>query len=200
LALVVGGLAAFFAGLMVWARTPYARGTFEPVEQPIQFDHRHHTRDDGIDCRYCHNTVEVSSYAGIPPTELCLNCHAQIWNTSPQLEQVRRSFLENVPVRWRRVHKVAEFAYFNHANHVGKGVGCVTCHGRVDQMAAVAQVAPLTMGWCLECHRNPGPHLRPRSEITNMEWRPQGDPAGLARELVASLDVATRTSCSTCHR
>jgi hypothetical protein len=200
LAALVGGATAFLTGLMVWARTPYARGTFVPVEQPIQFDHRHHAHDDGIDCRYCHNSVEVSPFAGLPPTELCLNCHAQIWNNSPQLDPVRRSFFADQPIKWRRVHKLAEFAYFNHAIHVAKGVGCATCHGRVDQMAAVMQIAPLTMGWCLECHRDPGPRLRPRSEITNMGWTPPGDPQALASELLRSLEVHTRTSCDTCHR
>jgi NAD-dependent SIR2 family protein deacetylase len=187
-------------GLLLWARTPYARAMQTPIEQPLQFDHRHHTRDEGIDCRYCHNTVEKSPFASIPPTQLCLNCHSQIWNKSPLLEPVRTSFIENKPMVWNRVYKVPEFVYFNHAIHVGKGVGCVTCHGRVDQMAAVEKSTPLTMGWCLECHRNPGKNLRPLSEITNMTWHAEGDPDETARALSQTNDVHTRTSCTTCHR
>jgi predicted CXXCH cytochrome family protein len=201
IAALVGGAGAFVVGLMLWARTPYARGMQEPVPQPIQFDHRHHSRDDAIDCRYCHNTAEVSPQAGLPDTELCLGCHAQIWNNSPLLEPLRASHREGRPIKWRRVHKVGEFAYFNHAIHLAKGVGCVTCHGRVDEMPAVQQVVPLTMGWCLECHRDPAPRLRPLEEIASMTWQPpQGgdddDPGRLLRE----LGVHTRTSCSTCHR
>jgi hypothetical protein len=171
-----------------------------PVEQPLQFDHRHHTRDEGIDCRYCHNTVDKSPYASIPPTELCLNCHSQVWNKSPLLEPVRQSFIQGKPIIWNRVYKVPEFVYFNHAIHVNKGVGCVTCHGRVDKMAAVEKVSSLTMSWCLDCHRNPAPHLRPVEEVTNMEWKPEGDPADAARLHVAKNEVHTRIACSTCHR
>ena len=140
---------------MLYARTPYARGMQDPIEQPLQFDHRHHTRDEGIDCRYCHNTVDKSPSAGIPPTQLCLNCHSQVWNKSPLLEPVRQSFIQNKPLEWRRVYKVPEFVYFNHAIHVNKGVGCVSCHGRVDKMAAVEKDTTLTMGFCLDCHRHP---------------------------------------------
>lgn len=185
---------------MVYARTPYARNMNEPLEQPIQFDHRHHTRDEGIDCRFCHDLVDKSAFAGVPPSSLCMNCHSQVWNTSPLLEPVRASVFEGRPIVWRRVNKVAQFCYFNHAAHVNKGVGCVTCHGRVDQMPAVEQVQPLTMAWCLDCHRDPAPHLRPVSEVTNMEWRPDGDPVALGQRLVREYDVRTRTSCTTCHR
>jgi hypothetical protein len=200
LSLVIIGAGATLGGLMLYARTPYARGTEEPVEQPIQFDHRHHAGDDEIDCRYCHNTVDRSSFAGLPATELCLGCHAQVWNTSPVLEPVRASYFSGEPIKWRRVHKVSEFAYFNHSIHVAKGVGCVTCHGRVDLMPAVQQVAPLTMGWCLECHREPAKHLRPLDQITNMTWKPEGDPVAVGAQLAHELGVAPRTSCDACHR
>ena len=143
--LAAGGLGTL-GGLMIYVRTPYARGMQDPIEQPLQFDHRHHTRDEGIDCRYCHNTVDKSPHASIPPTQLCLNCHSQVWNKSPLLEPVRQSFFENKPLEWRRVYRVPEFVYFNHSIHVNKGVGCVSCHGRVDQMAAVEKATPLTMG------------------------------------------------------
>jgi hypothetical protein len=172
----------------------------DPVEQPIQFDHRHHTRDEGIDCRYCHNTVDRSPAASIPQTQLCLNCHSQIWNKSPMLEQVRESFFKNTPIKWNRVYGVPQFVYFNHSIHVNKGVGCVSCHGRVDQMPAVEKATPLTMSWCLECHRRPEANLRPVEEVTNMEWQPEGDPVEAGRLLAAKNNVHTRTSCTTCHR
>ncbi|MCG5054591.1 MAG: cytochrome c family protein [Myxococcales bacterium] len=194
---VVGGI----GGILVYVRTPIARGMQDPVEQPIQFDHRHHVRDVGIDCRYCHQTVEKSAHAGIPPTELCLNCHSQVWNGSPMLLKVRESFMKDEPIAWTKVNDVPDFVYFNHSIHVAKGVGCVTCHGRVDLMPAVQKDKPLTMGWCLECHRNPGPNLRPVEEITNMEWtRPEGDAELTPEALVKRNDVHTRDSCTTCHR
>lgn len=187
-------------GLLLWPRGPTARTMQVPVEQPLQFDHRHHTRDEGIDCRYCHNTVEKSAFASIPPTQLCMNCHSQVWNKSPYLDPIRKSFIENKPMVWNRVYKVPEFVYFNHAIHVNKGVGCVTCHGRVDQMAAVEKVTSLTMGWCLECHRDPTRNIRPRDQITNMTWQPEGDPVEATRVLAAENEVHTRISCTTCHR
>jgi hypothetical protein len=187
-------------GLLLWVRTPYARNMQAPLEQPLQFDHRHHTRDEGIDCRYCHNTVEKSAFASIPPTQLCMNCHSQIWNKSSLLEPIRQSFIENKPMVWNRVYKVPEFVYFNHAIHVNKGVGCVTCHGRVDTQAAVEKSSTLTMSWCLDCHRNPEKNLRPVEEITNMTWEPEGDPVETARVLAEKNHVHTRVSCTTCHR
>jgi hypothetical protein len=200
LVILAAGAGGTVGGLMLCARTPYARNMQAPIEQPLQFDHRHHTRDEGIDCRYCHNSVEKAPFAGIPPTQLCMNCHSQIWNKSPLLEPIRQSFFEDKPMVWNRVYKVPEFVYFNHAIHVNKGVGCVTCHGRVDQMAAVEKVSSLTMSWCLDCHRSPDRNLRPLEEITNMTWQPEGDPAETARVLAEKYDVHTRTSCPTCHR
>ncbi len=200
LLLLAGGAVGTVGGILVYVRTPLARGMQDPIEQPIQFDHRHHTRDEGIDCRYCHNTVDRSPHAGIPSSELCMNCHSQVWNASPMLEPVRRSYIEGKPIVWTKVNDVPDFVYFNHAIHVNKGVGCVTCHGRVDLMPAVQKAEPLTMSWCLECHRNPAPYLRPPEEVTNMTWKPEGDPAKVAAELVEKNDVHTRTSCTTCHR
>ena len=188
------------AALMLYVRTPYGTSQDQPLEQPVEFDHRHHVVDIGIDCRYCHTTVETGPYAGIPPTSTCMNCHAQVWNRSALLNLVRQDYFTDTPIPWVRVNRVPKFVYFNHAIHVNKGVGCVTCHGRVDQMPAVMQVAPLTMAWCLDCHRNPYPHLRPREEITNLAWIPQGDPVELGKRLAAEYDVHTRTSCTTCHR
>jgi hypothetical protein len=199
LALVAGGGGGVGA-LFLYVRTPLARGMQDPVEQPVQFDHRHHTRDEGIDCRFCHTTVDKSPYAGLPSTQLCMNCHSQIWNQSPLLASVRRSFIENRPIVWTKVNDVPDFVYFNHAIHVSKGVGCVTCHGRVDQMAAVEKAEPLTMSFCLNCHKNPAPYLRPPEHVTNMAWQPQGDPARFGAWIAEQNDVHTRTSCTTCHR
>ncbi len=200
IAILAGGAVATLGGLMFWARSPYGTGQQVQVGQPVQFDHRHHVKDDLIDCRYCHTSVDKAASAGIPPTQLCLNCHSQVWNKSPLLDLVRASWFANKPIEWVRVHKLPDFVYFNHAIHVNKGVGCVECHGRVDQMPAIEQFAPLNMGWCLDCHRDPYPRLRPLEEITSMTWKPDGDPAVVGRELAKKYDVRPRTSCWTCHR
>jgi hypothetical protein len=200
---LASGLAGSLAFAMVYVRSPLATGQHDPVQQPVQFDHRHHVGDEGIDCRYCHSSVEKSASAGIPPTSVCLNCHAQVWNKSPLLEPVRQAFFDDRPIAWRRVHHLQGFVYFNHSIHVAKGVGCETCHGRVDQMAAVAKAETLSMGWCLDCHRDPGPRLRPRDQVTAMGWTPPESRAerdALAQKLLHDHDVQTRTSCSTCHR
>jgi hypothetical protein len=200
LATLAAGAIGTLGALMVYARVPAGTGQAEQVGQPVQFDHRHHVQDDLIDCRYCHTTVDRAATAGIPSTELCLNCHSQIWNKSPLLDLVRASWFSDRPIEWVRVHRLPDFAYFNHAIHVNKGVGCVECHGRVDLMPAVEQVQPLSMGWCLDCHRDPNPRLRPLEEITNMTWKPDGDPVALGKELAKKYDVEPRTSCYTCHR
>jgi hypothetical protein len=200
IAVLAGGAVATLGGFMFWARSPYGTGQQVQVGQPIQFDHRHHVQDDLIDCRYCHTSVDRAASAGIPPTELCLNCHAQVWNKSPLLDLVRASWFSNKPIQWVRVHKLPDFVYFNHSIHVTKGVGCVECHGRVDLMPALEQFAPLSMGWCIDCHRDPYPRLRPLEEITNMAWKAEGDPAVLGRELAKKYDVKPKTSCYTCHR
>jgi hypothetical protein len=199
LALLALGLAGGIAGLMIFVRSPLFTGQDEPVMQPLQFDHRHHVADSGIDCRFCHLTVESAASAGYPPTEVCMSCHGQIWNQSPLLAPVRASYFTGRALPWRRVHELPDFVYFNHSIHVNKGVGCVTCHGRVDQMPEVRQSAPLTMGWCLDCHRDPGPHLRPRERSTDLAWEPE-DPAAVGREVALALDVHTRVSCTACHR
>jgi hypothetical protein len=200
LVLLVAGAGGTVGALMLYPRIPYGTGQQEQVAQPVQFDHRHHVVDDLIDCRYCHQTVDRGPSAGIPPTGLCLNCHSQVWNKSRLLDLVRASWFSGEPIPWVRVHKLPDFVYFNHAIHVTKGVGCVECHGRVDQMAAVEQVQPLTMGWCIDCHRDPYPRLRPPEEVTNMTWQPEGDPIALGKELARKNDVKPRTACYTCHR
>lgn len=171
--------------------------------QPVPFSHEHHVGGLGIDCRYCHTSVEVSSFAGIPATAVCMNCHSQIWSTSEVLAPVRESFRTGIPIRWTRVHNLADFAYFDHSIHVRKGVGCSTCHGPVDRMQLMWQAATLQMEWCLECHRQPERFLRPRDQVFNMNWEPAGDPVALGRQLMKEYNVkstALLTSCSTCHR
>src|SRR5262249_13303947 len=138
-------LVAVPAFCVAWARTPYSTGAFDPIAQPVMFDHRHHVRDDGIDCKYCHVAVETSPYAGVPATEVCMNCHGQIWSDAPLLSEVRKSYFSGQPIRWWRVNALPDHVFFSHAVHVDRGVGCVSCHGRVDQMGAVYQARPLTM-------------------------------------------------------
>ena len=202
-ALLLAIPAIAIGGLMAYVRSPFVTNQHRPPEQPIQFDHRHHVKDKGLDCRYCHWTVEKSPSAGIPSTTVCMSCHAQLWNKSPYLAPVREAYYTNQPIPWVRVHNLPDFVYFNHSIHVAKGVGCATCHGRVDQMGAIEQVAPLTMAWCLDCHRDPKPHLRPQEFITSMTWTPPAKPeeaTALANQLAEENDVHSRVSCSTCHR
>lgn len=186
--------------LMAWVRTPNATRQYAPVSQPIPFDHRLHVTGFGIDCRYCHASVERSATAGIPSATTCVACHSSTWMNSSLLAPVRRSVATNQPIQWNRVHILPDFVYFNHAVHVAKGVGCETCHGRVDRMAQVYQAEPLTMGWCVSCHRDPAPHLRPDSAITVMGWHPTEPQRVLGPRLMAEYHVRSLTSCTTCHR
>jgi len=172
--------------------------------QPVPYSHALHAGRLGIDCRYCHTTVEKAAFAALPPTQTCMNCHSTIRTQSALLLPVRQSWATGFPVEWVKIHDLPHYVYFNHSAHVNHGVGCIECHGRVDQMD---QAKPLSMGWCLDCHRDPGSHLRPRDvAVTDMNWTPQDsgqDPAELARRLVkdyAIRDKAYMTSCSTCHR
>lgn len=185
---------------MVLGRSSYVTRAHEYVEQPIQFSHAHHVGDDGIDCRYCHTSVESSTFAGIPPTKTCMNCHSQIWASAPFLEPVRASFRNDQPLRWVRVHDLPDFVYFNHSVHVKKGVGCETCHGRVDQMPLMYQENSLQMEWCITCHRHPEHFVRPRSEIVTMGYRPPVPQSELGPQLVKEYGIRANTSCSTCHR
>jgi hypothetical protein len=185
-------------------RSDYVTAANEFIEQPVQFSHQHHAGGIGIDCRYCHTSVEVASSAGIPPTKTCINCHSQIWSTSPYLEPVRASFRDDKPLRWIRVHDLPDFVYFNHSIHITKGVGCETCHGRVDRMPLMVQQASLQMEWCLECHRDPARFVRPREAVFQMGYVPEGgDQRAVGERLVRDYkiaDVRHMTSCSVCHR
>src|SRR5687767_11569889 len=188
--LITVGSLIFLA--MVLARSSYVTRAQEYVQQPVQFSHLHHVTDDGIDCRYCHTSVETSSFAGIPSTETCMNCHSQIWANSPALEPVRESFRTGKPIEWQRVHRVPDFVYFNHSIHVNKGVGCVECHGRVDLMPQVYKAESLQMGWCVDCHRDPAPRLRPLDQVTNMTWQPNQDRRVVGHELMQALEVQSK--------
>jgi hypothetical protein len=166
----------------------------------VPFSHRHHAGELGIDCRYCHTSVEISGKAGIPPTQTCMNCHKAIWSDSPTLEPVRASFRTDVSIPWIKVHDLPDFVYFDHSIHLAKGVGCETCHGRVDRMNLTWQQNSLQMEWCLECHRNPERYVRPKAEVFTMGWEPAGDQVELGRELVKANGVHPKTDCDTCHR
>jgi hypothetical protein len=175
----------------------------EFVEQPIQFSHAHHVGGEGIDCRYCHTSVEKSSFAGIPPTKTCMNCHSVLFSSAPILEPVRASLRDDKPLTWVRVNDLPDFVYFNHQIHVKQGVGCATCHGPVDKMPLMYQAKSLQMEWCLDCHRAPEKYLRPRSEITNMAYEAPANQLELGLRLKAEYHVAPvehMTSCSVCHR
>jgi len=197
--LVLGPVAAL-TGFMLYVRTPFHTAQGFPVDQPVPFDHRHHVADDGIDCRYCHSSVEKSPSAGIPSSSVCMNCHSQIWNSAPLLEPVRASYFADKPLEFNRVYDVPDFVFFDHSIHVNKGVGCVECHGRVDRMPRILQAQALTMGWCLDCHRDPIRRLRPRDEITNVAWKPPDDRLELGRKLQSLYAVESKTDCYTCHR
>jgi hypothetical protein len=203
---LVGILFVVLAGgylILLIQRSDFVTAANEFVEQPVQFSHQHHVGGIGIDCRYCHTSVEVAPSAGIPPTKTCINCHSQIWSTSPYLEPVRASFREDRPLRWVRVHDLPDFVYFNHSIHINKGVGCETCHGRVDRMPLMVQQASLQMEWCLDCHRDPAKNVRPREAVFQMGYRPAGDQREIGARLVREYgiaDVRHMTSCSVCHR
>ena len=173
-----------------------------PIDQPVHFSHKHHVTGMGIDCRYCHTTVEESAFAGIPPTETCMTCHSQIWTEAPILEPVRASFRDNTPIQWNRVHDLPDFVYFNHSIHVNQGIGCQSCHGQVDQMPLVAKAHSLNMEWCLDCHRDPAQFIRPRDQVFNMAYEYPANQETLGKSLVADYDVQTSqlTNCSICHR
>jgi hypothetical protein len=200
--------AVFILGFLAWvgvelSRSSYATRADQAREQPVPFSHAHHVGGMGLDCRYCHTSVESSSFAGIPPTKTCMNCHSEIWRNSPALEPVRASFRTDESIRWTRVHDLPDFVYFNHSIHVNKGVGCESCHGRVDRMALTWQTSSLQMEWCLDCHRAPEKALRPREFITTMGYVPAGDQEEIGLRLKKEYsvrDARTLTSCNTCHR
>jgi len=194
---------AALAFLFVLVRSPYMTNQRMTREQPVQFSHKHHVGDDGIDCRYCHTSVETSAYAGLPPTKTCMNCHSVLFNNVGYLEPIRESFRMDRSIEWTRVYRLADYVYFNHSIHINKGIGCSSCHGAVDQMPLIFQSSPLTMEWCLDCHRHPEQNLRPKNQIFNMEWKAPADQQALGQKLAAEYRIRTTaalTNCSTCHR
>jgi len=200
--------AVFIIAALAWVsagvnRSGYVTQAGIAREQPVQFSHAHHVAGIGIDCRYCHTSVEESNFAGIPPTKTCMNCHSQIWANSPYLEPVRSSFRTNKSLEWTRVNDLPDFVYFNHSIHIKKGVGCNTCHGPVDKMPLMRQEKSLQMEWCLDCHRHPEKYVRPKEEVFNVSWKQPENQEVIGRELVKKYHILSPqqlTDCSTCHR
>jgi len=200
---IVGALLA--AGGILWAAYRLDQGAFNTdvgvaKDQPVPFSHKHHVGDDGIDCRYCHTSVETSPFAGLPPTETCMGCHSQIWTNAEILEPVRASYRTGQSLEWTRIHDLPDFVYFNHSIHINKGIGCSTCHGQVDQMPLMYKVNTLFMQWCVQCHRNPENYVRPRDQVFSMAYEPPSNQAELGRRLVAEYKIQSLTDCVTCHR
>jgi hypothetical protein len=183
-------------------RSQYITGASITRDQPVPFSHEHHVTALGLDCRYCHSSVERSAVAGVPPTETCMTCHSQLYTQAQMLAPVRTSLAENRPIRWQRVNVLPDYVYFDHSIHIAKGVGCTTCHGPVGTMALMRQAQSLTMGWCLNCHRDPTPYLRERSAVFDPEWKPpaQQEQEGKKRLIAYLIDNKHLTDCSTCHR
>jgi hypothetical protein len=216
LVIVVLLAGAVFGGLFLFQRSPYITYAGVRRAQPVPFSHQHHVAGLGLDCRYCHTSVEVAAIAGIPPVKTCMNCHAQIWTNASMLEPVRDSFRTGKPLIWSKANDLPDFVYFNHSIHLNKGVGCNTCHGPVDKMPLMYNESSLQMEWCLNCHRDPGQFLRPRDQVFNMRYRQPTsaqpvtvdgatytDQAELGRVLVTKYHLRSErdiTSCSTCHR
>ncbi len=195
--------ALFVAAGALWILSEINRSSYVTQvgiahEQPVPFSHDHHVAGLGIDCRYCHTSVEESAFAGVPPTATCMNCHRQIWNQSEMLAPVRESFANGTPIVWRRIHNLPDFVRFDHSIHVRKGVGCESCHGRIDRMPLTWKAEPMTMEWCLECHRAPEKFVRPREEVFTMGWKPTNQKE-LGAQLVKEYGVRSRIDCSTCH-
>lgn len=196
----VGFIAAIFWLLATWVRSPYATEAGVVRTQPVPFSHKHHVGDAGLDCRYCHQSVEHSAFAGIPATEVCMKCHSHLHADSPILAPVRESFRTGEPLEWTRVHDLPDYAYFNHSIHVAKGIGCTTCHGQVDEMPLMWRENTLHMEWCLECHREPERFVRPREEVFSMDYEPPEDQLALGKKLVEEYGIQKKTDCSVCHR
>ncbi|MHC4470785.1 MAG: cytochrome c3 family protein [Planctomycetota bacterium] len=196
---LAGGL-VYFVLVGAYAVSPSTISVGYAPEQPVAYSHAVHAGELGMDCRYCHNTVEEAGHAAIPPTQTCMNCHSMIRRESEKLFAVRESNNSGKAIPWVRVHDLADYVYFNHSAHVARGVGCVSCHGRVDKMDVVRQVETLSMGWCLDCHRDPEPHLRPKDQVTVMDWVPEEDQETLGTRLAKEYGIAPSTDCSTCHR
>ena len=194
--IIVSGVVGFF---WYYGSPKYTDVGYRP-EQPVPYSHKLHAGDLGLDCRYCHVGVEVSASATVPPTQTCMNCHTLVKADSKKLARVLQSWTSGEPIDWVRIHDLPDYAYFNHSAHINAGVGCISCHGNIAEMEKVTQVEPLSMGWCLDCHREPELHLRPLSEITNMKWIPPENQMALAREIIKEKNINPPVDCSGCHR
>jgi hypothetical protein len=201
LVLIVATILAI-AGVAVWRTvTTEPDSQNEAVEQPVPFSHKHHVGEVGLDCRYCHATVETDAFAGMPPVSTCLTCHSQLFTDQPALAPLMESWKTGVPLHWKRVNRLPDFVYFDHSIHVAKGVGCESCHGQVDRMPLMRRVAPLSMEWCLACHRHPEQFVRPREQVFAMTERsPDDNTLGMHLVEAYSIDRQRLTDCSVCHR
>jgi hypothetical protein len=191
------------AGAWAWdrlLRSSYTTRVDIARTQPVPFSHKHHVAGIGIDCRFCHTSVEDSAFAGMPATKTCMSCHSMVWADAPVLELVRESYRTDRPIEWVRVHDLPDFAYFDHSIHVAKGIGCTTCHGQVDEMPLTWMANTLNMDWCLGCHRDPVAHVRPREDVFRTDWRPDSSTRAERDELVERYHVESLTDCYTCHR
>ena len=188
--------------MFAFARSDFWTGVGTAPEQPVPFSHKHHVGGLGIDCRYCHTGVEESSFAGLPPTETCMTCHSQVWKDAPVLEPVRNSWQTGRAIKWRRVHDLPDYVYFDHSIHVAKGVGCATCHGQVNEMPLTWKTKQLYMRWCLDCHRQPERFLRPPDQVVSMKYQAPRNQLTVGKQLLRQNNVQTAglTDCYTCHR
>jgi hypothetical protein len=205
IAVVFFGFFGFWGVVYAMFRSPYTTDVNIPRVQPVPFSHQHHVSGLGIDCRYCHTSVEKAAFAGIPPTHACMTCHSQVWTDAPMLAPVRQSLATGQPLKWERVNQVPDFVFFNHSIHVQKGIGCSTCHGQVDRMPLTWKEHSLYMRWCLDCHEAPEKHLRPKPEIFNMSWREPENQLEQGRKLlneygISQQRLAQLRDCSMCHR
>lgn len=197
---VLGALAILVPAFIWYYFSPeFTDVGYQPV-QPVPFSHKLHAGDLELDCRYCHAQVERAAVASVPPTQVCMNCHSLVFRDSPKLAPIRDSAASGQPMQWVRVHNVPDYAYFDHSLHLRAGVGCSSCHGDVRSMEVVTQMKPLSMGWCLQCHRQPDLHLRERDQLTNTTWQPGKDQLAFAAELKEKLGIAPPEDCSACHR
>ena len=194
---IIGLLGAALYGIEL---SPWYTSQNVPQEQPVPFSHKHHAGELGIDCRYCHTSVEKSSFAGLPPTQTCMTCHSRIWTNAAMLEPVRASYRDDKSLSWTRVNALPDFVYFDHSIHVSKGVGCTTCHGPIAEMPLTWRAGTLYMEWCLECHRQPEKYVRPKSEVFNPYYKPPQNQLELGRQLVKEYKIQSLQNCSTCHR
>ncbi|SVD55066.1 uncharacterized protein METZ01_LOCUS407920 [marine metagenome] len=198
---VIGVTGLLFSILLNINRIDYVSEVGVAIDQPVPFSHKHHVEAIGIDCRYCHTSVEESAFAGIPPVETCMTCHSLIWTEAPNLEPIRTAWRDEKPLQWNRVHDLPDFVYFRHNIHIAKGIGCTSCHGAINEMPLVWVENALNMEWCLDCHRNPEKHIRPRDRVFDVHWTPPADQEAQGLQLVEEYDVRVSqlTDCSVCH-